>query len=296
MPYIAGGPIPVYITGSDLIPASYPEVLNYDALPPAADHNTEMYVCLTAKGVYFFGRKPAGYYYSNGVEWSYIGDLAEPYFNDSILTFFDDVDPTKRLKFQVSSIASTTVRTATWPDKDGTVAMIADVNAITPNATHTGDASGATSLTVTGINGVTLSGLATGLVKNTTGTGIPSIATGADLPAMTATVGGAVPTPPNNTTTFLRGDGTFAAPETGSMATLSTTVDMGNESNYEEVTLTDASIHTTSKLIPLIAEAEEAILQAMTVTVKSISEGSAILSIGTPNGASGIFNLNIYIS
>ena len=29
---------------------------------------------------------------------------------------------------------------------------------------------------------------------------------------MTATVGGAVPTPPNNTTTFLRGDGTFAAP------------------------------------------------------------------------------------
>jgi hypothetical protein len=33
-----------------------------------------------------------------------------------------------------------------------------------------------------------------------------------DLPAMSATVGGAVPTPPNNTTTFLRGDGTFAAP------------------------------------------------------------------------------------
>lgn len=29
---------------------------------------------------------------------------------------------------------------------------------------------------------------------------------------MTATVGGLVPTPPNNTTTFLRGDGTFAAP------------------------------------------------------------------------------------
>ncbi len=30
--------------------------------------------------------------------------------------------------------------------------------------------------------------------------------------AMTATVGGGVPTPPNNTTTFLRGDGTFATP------------------------------------------------------------------------------------
>jgi hypothetical protein len=33
---------------------------------------------------------------------------------------------------------------------------------------------------------------------------------------MTATVGGGVPTPPNNTTTFLRGDGTFAAPAAGS--------------------------------------------------------------------------------
>lgn len=36
------------------------------------------------------------------------------------------------------------------------------------------------------------------------------IATGS-VATMTATVGGGVPTPPNNTTTFLRGDGTFAA-------------------------------------------------------------------------------------
>lgn len=37
------------------------------------------------------------------------------------------------------------------------------------------------------------------------------IATGS-VATMTATVGGGIPTPPNNTTTFLRGDGTFAAP------------------------------------------------------------------------------------
>lgn len=55
-----------------------------------------------------------------------------------------------------------------------------------------------------------LGALGTGILKNTTTTGVLSIATGADLPSMTATVGGAVPTPPNNTTTFLRGDGTFA--------------------------------------------------------------------------------------
>lgn len=68
----------------------------------------------------------------------------------------------------------------------------------------------------TGLSGAQFLGaLATGIVKNTTTTGVLSIATGADLPAMSATVGGAVPTPPNNTTTFLRGDGTFASPGTG---------------------------------------------------------------------------------
>lgn len=67
--------------------------------------------------------------------------------------------------------------------------------------------------TDTGLSGAQFLGaLGTGILKNTTTTGVLSIATGADLPSMTATVGGAVPTPPNNTTTFLRGDGTFAVP------------------------------------------------------------------------------------
>ena len=61
--------------------------------------------------------------------------------------------------------------------------------------------------------------LATGILKNTTTTGAHTIAINSDLPAMSSTVGGAVPTPPNNTTTFLRGDGTFATP-TGSAAVL----------------------------------------------------------------------------
>jgi len=37
----------------------------------------------------------------------------------------------------------------------------------------------------------------------------------ASVATMSATVGGGVPTPPNNTTTFLRGDGTFATPAGG---------------------------------------------------------------------------------
>jgi hypothetical protein len=48
------------------------------------------------------------------------------------------------------------------------------------NATHTGDATGSTALTVVKINGVSLAGLATGILKNTTTTGQPSIASAGD--------------------------------------------------------------------------------------------------------------------
>lgn len=57
---------------------------------------------------------------------------------------------------------------------------------------------------------ITLTTTASGVLKGASGALVA--ATNADLPTMTATVGGAVPTPPNNTTTFLRGDGTFATP------------------------------------------------------------------------------------
>ena len=50
-------------------------------------------------------------------------------------------------------------------------------SSLVSNATHTGDATGDTALTVVAINGVVMSGLATGLLKNTTSTGAPSIAT-----------------------------------------------------------------------------------------------------------------------
>ena len=52
------------------------------------------------------------------------------------------------------------------------------------NQTHTGDATGATALTVVGINNILLSGLATGILKNTTTTGVPSIAVAGDFPTL----------------------------------------------------------------------------------------------------------------
>lgn len=49
-------------------------------------------------------------------------------------------------------------------------------SSLVSNATHTGDATGATALTVVAINGTPLSGLTTGILKNTTTTGVPTIA------------------------------------------------------------------------------------------------------------------------
>lgn len=162
--------------------------------------------------------------------------LASAQTNSGVKTFLDATLGLRNVANTFTSFftnTNTAARTYTLKDANGTLAFTSDItgtnsgtntgdnsvnslySGLVSNATHTGDATGATALTVVRINGVALSGLATGILKNTTGTGVPSIALNSDLPVMTATVGGAVPTPPNNTTTFLRGDGTFAAPAGG---------------------------------------------------------------------------------
>lgn len=84
-------------------------------------------------------------------------------------------------------------------------------NAKVTNATHTGDATGSGALTVVAINGTNLAGLSTGLLKNTTGTGVPSIAVaGTDYLTPTGSAAGLTSFPTLNQNT------------TGSAATLTT--------------------------------------------------------------------------
>lgn len=74
--------------------------------------------------------------------------------------------------------------------------------ALVTNSTHTGDVTDASAvLTVTKINGTSLAGLSTGLLKNTTATGVPSIATAADVSGQLLTG-------------FVSGSGTVAATDT----------------------------------------------------------------------------------
>ncbi len=67
-------------------------------------------------------------------------------------------------------------------------------NAKVTNATHTGDATGATALTVVAINGTNLASLGTGILKNTTGTGVPSIAVAGDFPTLNQSTTGSAAT------------------------------------------------------------------------------------------------------
>jgi hypothetical protein len=91
---------------------------------------------------------------------------------------------------------------------DGNVLYVGDV---TSNATHTGDATGSGALTVVAINGTNLAALGTGLLKNTTTTGVPSIA-----------VAGTDYLTPTGSAASLTSFPTFNQNTTGSAATLTT--------------------------------------------------------------------------
>lgn len=163
---------------------------------------------------------------------------------------------------------------------DGNFLYVGDVAG---NATHTGDATGSGALVVVALNGTNLAGLATGILKNTTATGVPSIAVNSDLPVMSATVGGAVPTPPNNTTTFLRGDGTFAAPPGGGANAGQAEIDFGAFPGASDTSLAitgQAAILTTAKVRATVTakattdhSADEHWVESLTVMAGNISAG-----------------------
>lgn len=103
------------------------EVATFALLPPVGDHTGEVYLVTTKTGSQLtFNLKRSGFYRSDGATWSKVSEV-QIMFNDSELTFSDDADNTKQLGFQINQVSTSTRRTATWQDKNGTVAYLDDL-------------------------------------------------------------------------------------------------------------------------------------------------------------------------
>ena len=153
------------------------------------------------------------------------------------------------------------------------------------NVTHTGDATGSTALTVVKINGVLMSGLATGLLKNTTSTGAPSIAVaGTDYVAP----GGALGTPSSGTLTNCTFP-TLNQNTTGTAAGLSATLAVASGgTGVTTSTGTGAGVHANSPTLvtPDIGAATGTSLVlsgSLTVNGSVTTISSTTLAVGDKN-------------
>jgi len=117
------------LTENKLIVQGFEE--NYTDLAnnrPAADHIDEWWGVNNAQGsVVTFNRKPSGIYKSDGITWKYQGISLNNLLIDNNFTLADNVDNTKKLQFELSSIPTETIRSLTIPGSNGTLALLDDI-------------------------------------------------------------------------------------------------------------------------------------------------------------------------
>jgi len=128
------------------------------------------------------------------------------------------------------------------------------------------------------------------VIGNTSGTN-----TGDEVD-MTATEGGLVPTPPNNTSTFLRGDGTFAAPaggsSSGTVTSVSVTTANGVSGSVADDTTTPAISLTLGAITPTTVNGLEVSLGGGS-TGTNVAVGADVLGNATGSGFEGVQNTGV---
>lgn len=166
-----------------------------------------------------------------------IGDVS-----DSTFRIQDNGDATKEIAFQASGITTGTTRTVTMPDTNVNLGDIATNTAKVSNATHTGDVTGSTTLTI-----------AAGAI---------------DAPSMFSATGTA------DATTFLRGDNSWATPAGGGDMTLAGTQTVTGAKTFDDGTLKldGATSGTTTIKAAAIAGTTTATFQSGSGTVAYTSD------------------------
>lgn len=125
------------------------------------------------------------------------GSLVAKAITDFGLSLIDDADASaarSTLGLGTLSTQSGTFSGTSSGTNTGDNATNSQYSGLVTNANHTGDATGDAALTVKGINGTLLSSLATGILKNTTTTGVPSIAVAGDFPTLNQNTTGSAAT------------------------------------------------------------------------------------------------------
>lgn len=195
-----------------------------------------------------------------------------------------------------NALTSTSVVTANG--FAGSVANSTTAPAITLTTTISGVVKGSASALAAAVSGTDFapgtSGLATGIVKSTTTTGTLSIATGADLPAMSSTVGGAVPTPPNDVTKFLAGNGTWQTGSGGSG--ISGLTASGQALSYAKAVSGNAAVFTGTLAGTLLTvtsfSGSRPLIVGDVVVGSGVNNGSQIIAIVTGSGGNGTYTMS----
>lgn len=155
-------------------------------------------------------------------------------------------------------------------------ATLANTGAVSVNhLTHVTDGSLANSGLTN--SSITIAGHSVSL-GGTQGIAYADLSSGA--PIMTASVGGLVPTPPNNTTTYLRGDGTFASITSGTVTSVSVATANGFSGTVANSTSTPAITIRTSAT---------GILQGNGTAISAVTLGTGLnFSGGTLSALNGV--------
>jgi hypothetical protein len=119
---------------------SYPLVDNYSDLPitigiPPLD---DIQVVRYGTGIWPFNRKERGLYIRTAnagapSDWSRLGDWVEA-FSDDNFGIYDNIDTTKRIRFDLGTISPSVTRLYVAPDQDGTLALLSDVKVVVKKA------------------------------------------------------------------------------------------------------------------------------------------------------------------
>jgi len=143
----------------------------------------------------------------------------------------------------------------------GALDLASEATGILPSGSHpalTGDVttlSGSVPTTVARINGVALSGLATGILKNTTGTGLPSIAVAADFPTLNQSTTGNAATATNVAGTGITGNTLASGVVSSSLTSVGTltglTVNGATNINASNNAATNIGTGTTTSAVAI---------------------------------------------